>query len=116
MVASSLGQLTISCFGPDLTFDCATFIPAFCNSIGNSTIAQIDSMARCFNVPASGGRCDFTAANMLTDPSTPIAQNCGVALETVSQRCPSGGSGQFTGLNFRFWIDPNTGGCPIPEF
>ncbi|KAJ7486656.1 hypothetical protein FB451DRAFT_1168068 [Mycena latifolia] len=136
MAAPSLGQLSLSCFNTDLTFDCSTFIPSFCNSVGNSTPAQIvqsDTITRCFNVAASGGRCKlgFAHRDFANDGARPQAislrriccptlafqmSNCGAALTPVAEVCPSGGSGQFSGLNFRFWMDPNTGGCPIPGF
>ncbi|KAJ7933081.1 hypothetical protein B0H13DRAFT_1856378 [Mycena leptocephala] len=89
MAAPSMGQVTFNCLQPDLTFNCATFIPAFCNSIGNSTIVQGDTISRCFNVPASGGQCDFIARNMLPNPSIPNVLNCGTALNTVAAGCIS---------------------------
>ncbi|KAJ6556591.1 TMV resistance protein Y3 [Mycena vulgaris] len=115
IAAPALGQLQLNCFGQDLNLPCATFIPQFCNSIGNSTIMTSDTIQRCFNVP--GGQCDFTAANLLKNAgSNPSVQNCNTALTTVSRACPSGGSGQFTGAPLRFWMDPNSGKCGIPEF
>ncbi|KAJ7270557.1 hypothetical protein C8J57DRAFT_1227200 [Mycena rebaudengoi] len=42
-------------------FDCM-FITAYCNSIGNSTIAPNDTISRCFNNPAVGSsRCALAA-------------------------------------------------------
>ncbi|KAF8174772.1 hypothetical protein K438DRAFT_1979970 [Mycena galopus ATCC 62051] len=103
-----IAKLQISCFTGGPTFDCSMFITAFCNSIGNST--------RCFNNPAVGSsQCTFTAANMVTTAGVPNVPNCGTALATVDAMCPPGGSGMFSVLTFRFWMDPNDGMCGIPE-
>ncbi|KAJ7101706.1 hypothetical protein C8R44DRAFT_887906 [Mycena epipterygia] len=111
-----LAQLQTSCFSGGPTFDCSMFITAFCNSIGTSTIAPNDTISRCFNNPAVGSaQCTFTAANMVTTAGVPNVSNCGSALATVGAVCPPGGSGMFSGLTFRFWMDPNDGTCGIPE-
>ncbi|KAF8182211.1 hypothetical protein K438DRAFT_1767535 [Mycena galopus ATCC 62051] len=119
-----IAKLQISCFTGGPTFDCSMFITAFCNSIGNST--------RCFNNPAVGSsQCTFTAANMVTTAGVPNVPNCGTALATVDAMCPpvccrsqitfpeltytQGGSGMFSVLTFRFWMDLNDGMCGIPE-
>ncbi|KAJ7618284.1 hypothetical protein DFH06DRAFT_1342559 [Mycena polygramma] len=125
MTAPSLGQqLSLSCFAPDFTFDCTTFIPQFCNILANATVntqiltifvAPNDVVSRCFNVPSASGSCDLTTGNNLANPRIPSVQDCESALGTVGEVCVSGGSGQFSGTPFRFWLDPNAGACPIPH-
>ncbi|KAJ7221268.1 hypothetical protein GGX14DRAFT_388458 [Mycena pura] len=73
------------------------FIPAFCNSIGNSTIAPNDTISRCFNNPAVGfSQCTFTVANRVTTAGVPFIPNCNAAL--VALTYTQGGSGMFSSL------------------
>ncbi|KAJ7194322.1 TMV resistance protein Y3 [Mycena pura] len=111
-----LAQLQTTCFKGGAEFDCSMFITQFCNSIGTSIIAPNDTMQRCFNNPAvADSQCLFTAANVITTQGIPSVANCGTALTTVAEKCPQGGSGMFSGLTFRFWIDPNDGACGLPS-
>ncbi|KAJ7810212.1 hypothetical protein B0H14DRAFT_2864209 [Mycena olivaceomarginata] len=120
LATTSLGQvLTINCFIPvaGQLFDCSSFVPAFCASIGNSTVAAGDTISRCFTgAPAPvGNECDLTLKNVLTTPAVPNILNCESALFAVAAECPPGGSGIFSGSNIRFWIDANPGECSGPE-
>ncbi|KAJ7110778.1 hypothetical protein C8R43DRAFT_161230 [Mycena crocata] len=112
---SCVAQLNISCFFGGPTFNCTSLAPQFCASIGSIVVAPGDTSARCFNGPGVGENCVFTLANQGTVADVPSAGNCLSALNSVAAACPPGGSGQVTGLPFRFWIDPNDGVCPKPE-
>ncbi|KAJ6613716.1 hypothetical protein B0H10DRAFT_2221957 [Mycena sp. CBHHK59/15] len=111
MMTPCLGQLQLTCNIGGTKGNCTSFIPAFCNSIGNSSIAPLDTTSRCFNTPGFTGKCDLTAWNRRPGPNgnVPDVTNCVAALSTVSEACPTGGSGIFTGANFLFVLDPSTG-------
>ncbi|KAJ6529510.1 hypothetical protein DFH09DRAFT_1125816 [Mycena vulgaris] len=110
-----LAQLQITCFTGGPSGDCVEFAPTFCSSLAGLSISAGDNVAHCFNGPAAGSSCQFTAVNTLTSSAVPGTVNCESALFTVSDECPSGGGGQSTGSNFKFWMDPNAVACQSPN-
>ncbi|KAJ6590266.1 hypothetical protein B0H10DRAFT_1961135 [Mycena sp. CBHHK59/15] len=91
MMTPCLGQLQLTCNIGGTKGNCTSFIPAFCNSIGNSSIAPLDTTSRCFNTPGFTGKCDLTAWNRRPGPNgnVPDVTNCVAALSTVSEACPT---------------------------
>ncbi|KAF7340450.1 hypothetical protein MVEN_01965200 [Mycena venus] len=112
-----LAQLEITCFVGGPSGDCVEFAPTFCSSLASLSISAGDTVAHCFNFngAAAGSSCQFTAVNTLTSSAVPNAINCESALFTVADECPSGGGGQSSGSNFKFWMDPNAVACGSPN-
>ncbi|KAJ7135713.1 hypothetical protein C8R44DRAFT_976544 [Mycena epipterygia] len=115
MTTPCVAQLQITCFLGGPAGDCVQFAPTFCNSLANLPVSPGDTVSRCFNGPAAGSQCAFTAVNTLTSSGVPSVVDCESALFTVADECPVGGGGQSSGNNFKFWMDPNVGACPSPN-
>ncbi|KAJ6562185.1 hypothetical protein B0H19DRAFT_1259766 [Mycena capillaripes] len=113
-VGPGLSQLSTGCFSTGVSGDCSQFIPQFCANIAKGVVSGSNTISQCFNTPAKAIKCDLTAVNTLNLTTSPNEANCNNALSTVSKNCPMGGSGMFTGLVFRFTIDPNNGTCGLP--
>ncbi|KAJ7483565.1 hypothetical protein FB451DRAFT_108461 [Mycena latifolia] len=107
----SLGQQPgFTCFGGTVG-NCNSYVPQFCNSLGNFSFGPGDINSHCFNVGVSGKRCDLTVVNTGNSVSTPRVVNCINAMYAVNGHCASGGYAQYQGDPFAFESDPNTGVC-----
>ncbi|KAJ7061789.1 hypothetical protein C8F01DRAFT_1252568 [Mycena amicta] len=105
-------QLDIFCNDSGASGNCAPFITTFCSSVGSFPINASDTAARCFTTSTPNLRCDFAAENTGAATSDFSIENCETGLTAVVDACPpQGGSTEFVGAAFKFFIDPNTGAC-----
>ncbi|KAJ6504992.1 hypothetical protein C8R45DRAFT_971606, partial [Mycena sanguinolenta] len=108
-------QLLLTCTGGPTAFNCSSFAPSFCTSIGNISINSIDTYSACFNGPGPNQSCVLTAQNALTGSDAIGVVGCTSSIEAISAVCPTqGGTAMFTDGRFEFAVDPNTGACGIP--
>ncbi|KAJ7500899.1 hypothetical protein B0H11DRAFT_769724 [Mycena galericulata] len=114
IVAPGLGQLSSACFEQGTVGDCSSFVAQFCANAGKNSVNPSDTMAQCFNTPDKSFKCDLAVVNTLSVVNSPDVANCESALTAISQDCPMGGDGIFSGGTFLFSIDPNNGTCGLP--
>ncbi|KAJ7015965.1 hypothetical protein C8F04DRAFT_1283552 [Mycena alexandri] len=108
-------QLQLNCTAGAAAFNCASFVPSFCSSMGNiTTINGNSTYSGCFAGPGPNQSCVLTALSTISSPFAVNVTNCASALNAVSAVCPMGGVGMFTAAIFKFAIDPNNGACAIP--
>ncbi|KAJ7851354.1 hypothetical protein B0H13DRAFT_1905226 [Mycena leptocephala] len=109
------GQINVSCMSVGSAFDCTSFIPTFCDSIGTISVGAGNTALRCF-LDSPTTKCDLIALNVVTSGGVPDVGKCAAALETLALECPmvKGGSAQFIGDTFQYGIDPNQAACGIP--
>ncbi|KAJ7221995.1 hypothetical protein C8J57DRAFT_1730520 [Mycena rebaudengoi] len=112
LATPGLAQLQVSCLR-GVQFNCTSFYPTFCASVGNISVNAGNTVTACFN-NNPGQQCLLTAFNNVKGPSTISTFDCLNTLQVVSAICPMGGTGQLLGAAFEFSIDPNNGACGIP--
>ncbi|KAJ6556138.1 hypothetical protein B0H19DRAFT_1262239 [Mycena capillaripes] len=110
-----VAQLDVTCFTGGPSGDCVEFAPTFCSSLASLSISPGDTVGHCFNGPAAGSSCQFTAVNTVGISAVPNVVNCESALFTVADECAPGGGAQAAGSNFKFWMDPNAISCGSPN-
>ncbi|KAJ7107493.1 hypothetical protein C8R44DRAFT_744681 [Mycena epipterygia] len=113
-IAPALSQLNSGCFNNAgaTTGDCSAFVTLFCDSIAQSSITNTAS--QCFNTPSGSFKCDLTALNQASTAGFANANDCIIALLTLSENCPEGGEGIFAGKTMLYVVDANNGTCGLP--
>ncbi|KAJ7362374.1 hypothetical protein DFH08DRAFT_840816 [Mycena albidolilacea] len=88
--------------------DCGQFIAGFCNTIGNTPVAQ--EFFNCDNVNSGKDSCTIGTFNQASTPQVPTIHKCVEVLTKINETCPSGNA-KAVGDNFLYMFEVDSFPC-----